>query len=53
MKWTRPQSPDQIPEQASIPQVIDQEDNPEVSPSPSTQAYREGEPNEVERQDFD
>ena len=48
---TRPQSPDQILEQAPIPQVIDQEDDPEAGSGPSTQAYREGEPSEVEQQD--
>jgi len=48
-KDRRKEKPEPIP--ISIPQDKNQENDPEAGPGPSTQAYREGKPNEVERQD--
>ena len=39
------------PIQAPIPQDKNQENDPKAGSGPSTQAYREGEPSEVEQQD--
>ena len=47
-KDRRREKPEPIP--ISIPQDKNQENDPEAGPGPSTQAYREGKPSEVEQQ---